>query len=80
MEDHFPAVLDHELAIAVLQDLHVNACKAGPFLAREQLQSAQLVFDGVVPGHLAQVLEAQDPLQVEVDPKNWLFRTFGEGK
>ena len=40
--DQLPAVLDHELAVALLQDLHLDACKAGPFLAREQLQSAPL--------------------------------------
>ena len=63
MGDHLPAVLDHELAVALLQDLHLDTCVAGPFLAREQLQGAPLVFDRVVPGHLTQVLEAQDPLQ-----------------
>ena len=54
--DHLPAVVDHELSVALLQDFYLDTCKARPFLVREQLQGAPLVLDRVVPGHLTQVV------------------------
>ena len=61
--DHLPVVPDHELATALLQDFHLGPGITGPVLPRKQLQGAPLELDGVVPGHLARVLEAEDPLQ-----------------
>ena len=77
--NHFPLMLDHELSVALLQHLHLDAGIAGPLLGWKQLQSAQLVLDGVIPGHLAQVLEAEDPLQMQggVSGGGKLFRAGG---
>ena len=63
--DRLPLVLHHELSVALLQHLHLDTGIAGPVLGWKQLQGAQLVFDGVVPGHLAQVFEAEDPFQMQ---------------
>ncbi len=61
--DSFPIELDHELTIALLQDLHPGPGIAGPFLPEKQLLGAPLEFDRVVPGLLSGVLEAENPFQ-----------------
>ena len=61
----FPVILDGKLAIGMFQHSHLDAGIAGPVLGRQQLQGAQLVLDGVVPGHLAGVLEAEDPFRMQ---------------
>ena len=52
-----------EPAIGVFEDLHLDSSVAGMLCAGQQLQGTPLVFDRVVPGHLAGVLEAEDPVQ-----------------
>ena len=61
--DDFLAEADHQLATTLLQDLHLGPGKAGPALTGKQMQGPTLELDGVVPGHLAGVLEAENPFQ-----------------
>ncbi len=51
-------VPDHELTVNPLQDIHPQAGIAEPVRFGQQLQDSPPVFDRVVPGHLADVLEA----------------------
>ena len=47
----------------VLMDLQLRSGVARPLLTRQQLQGTPVVLDGVVPGHLAAVLEAEYPIR-----------------
>ena len=57
--DGLSLVLHQKPALHVLLDLHLHpgVSRAGP--AGQQLQSAPVVLDGVVPGHLPAVFEAE---------------------
>ena len=51
--------LHEELSFQALMDLQLRSGVARPLLTRQQLQGTPVVLDGVVPGHLAAVLEAE---------------------
>ena len=55
-----------ELTVQPLLDLHLDSGVAWPFHAGQQLQSAPVVFDRVVPGHLAAMFEAEYPTEGHV--------------
>lgn len=65
MVNQMPVMLDGKATIALLQHLHLDAGVAGPVPGWQQLQGAQLVLDGVVPGHLTGVFEAEDPFRMQ---------------
>ena len=54
---------DLEPAVGVFEDFHLDASVAGTLGARQELQSAPVVFHCVVPSYLAGVLEAEDLIQ-----------------
>ena len=58
--DRASSVLHEELTVQALMDLQLHSGVARPLLTRQQLQGTPVVLDGVVPGHLAAVLEAED--------------------
>ena len=61
--DRASPVLHEELTVQALMDLHLRSGVARPLLTRQQLQGTPVVLDGVVPGHLAAVLEAEYLIQ-----------------
>ena len=56
--DGLSVVADNQPAVSPFQDLYPEAGIAGPVHPGQQLQDPPVVFDRVVPGHLAGVLEA----------------------
>ena len=61
--DSLSLMLHQELAVEVLLDLDLYAGVSRTSSARQQLQGAPFVLDGVVPGHFPSMFEAQDPVQ-----------------
>ena len=58
-------VNDDDGAVEALLDLHCGAGVAGSVLIGHQLQCVAVEPHGVVPGHGADVLEAQDGIEAE---------------
>ena len=55
----------HYTAVEPLLDLHLSASVAGPVVIRQYLDGGAVEAHGVVVGHSAEVLEAEDRIEAD---------------
>ena len=77
---HDPALVDdHDAAVQPLLDFDAGPSVAGPVAVGQELERLAVEVDGVVVGHGAQLLEAQDRIKGDAR-RQWAIGRFPLGR